>query len=178
MPSVAAADVVIVVVDCAGGCLLCGRRTAVDSGVVCDQVGMVVWMGFLILGYQPALPGVRAVIEEEPSTSSSPASSSPAMSSGYSSSMSRAVSGSSSASNCSRDSPDSCSSAVEPNQCAAADAGQPQPGRHAFGLQATYRRARSCVQTVASARPDLDDLRAAARRVGTALPRGRRKLWQ
>ncbi len=66
MPSVAGADVVIVVVDCVDGRLLRGRRTAVDSGVVCDQVGMVARMAFLILGYQPGLPGVQAVIEEEP----------------------------------------------------------------------------------------------------------------
>ena len=64
-PSAAAADVVIVV-DYVDSRLLRGRRTAVDSGVVCHQVGMVVRMAFLILGYEPALPGVRAVIEEEP----------------------------------------------------------------------------------------------------------------
>jgi hypothetical protein len=46
MPSVAAADVVILVVG------------YVD--------GRPVLMGSLILGYQPAWPGVRAVIEEEP----------------------------------------------------------------------------------------------------------------
>ena len=66
MPSVAGADVVIVVVDCVDGRLLRGRRTAVDSGVVCDQVGLAVRLGSLILGSQPACPGVRAVIEEEP----------------------------------------------------------------------------------------------------------------
>ena len=124
MPSVAGADVAIVVVDCVDGRLLRGRRTTVDSGVVCNRVGLLVRMGFLILGYQPALPGVRAVIEEEPVHVLIPRVLVPADVLGLLI---------------------SCSSAVEPNQCAAADAGQPQPGRHAFGLQATYRRARSCV---------------------------------
>jgi hypothetical protein len=109
MPSVAAADVVILVVG------------YVD--------GRPVLMGSLILGYQPAWPGVRAVIEEEPVHVLIPRILVPGDVLRLSSSMSRAVSGSSSASNWSRDSPDPCSSVVEPNQCAAADAGQPQPSR-------------------------------------------------
>jgi hypothetical protein len=57
-PLVAAADVVIVVVDCVDGRLLRGRRTAIDPGVVCDRVGLLVPIGSLILGYQPACPWV------------------------------------------------------------------------------------------------------------------------
>src|ERR1039458_6066294 len=66
MPSVAGADVVIVVVDCVDGRLLRGRRTAVDSGVVCDQVGLAVRLGSLILGSQPACPGGRGGLQEGP----------------------------------------------------------------------------------------------------------------
>jgi len=69
IPSVAAADVVIVVVDSGDGRLLRGRRTAIDPGVVCDQVGLLVPIGSLILGYQPRMPvglgRVMAAIEED-----------------------------------------------------------------------------------------------------------------
>jgi hypothetical protein len=58
MPSVAVADVVILVVGYVDGRLLRGRRTAIDPGVVCDQVGLLVPIGSLILGYQPACPWV------------------------------------------------------------------------------------------------------------------------
>ncbi len=66
MPSVAGADVVIVVVDCVDGRLLRGRRTAVDSGVVCHQVAWSSgWASSSSATSRPC-PGVRAVIEEEP----------------------------------------------------------------------------------------------------------------
>src|SRR5271166_890318 len=64
--SVAGPDVRVVVfhhVDCR---LLRAGGPAVDADVGGDEVGLGVWMGALVLGYQPARPGIRAVVEQEP----------------------------------------------------------------------------------------------------------------
>ena len=50
MPSVAGADVVIVVVDDVDGRLFRGPRAAVDPGVMRDKGGLFVRAGPLILG--------------------------------------------------------------------------------------------------------------------------------
>ena len=48
------------------GRLLCAGGPAVDADVAGDEIGLVVWMGALVLGYQPARPGIRAVVEQQP----------------------------------------------------------------------------------------------------------------
>src|ERR1700728_4542958 len=64
--SVAGADVVVVVVDDVDRGLFRGCRSAVDAGVMGDQVGLAVGMGSLIVGYQPARTGIGAVIKQQP----------------------------------------------------------------------------------------------------------------
>jgi len=59
------ADVVVVLLDDVHGRFLRGRRAAVDPDVAGDQVLLLVRMGTLVLGHQPAGPRVGAVVEQQ-----------------------------------------------------------------------------------------------------------------
>ena len=48
------------------GCFLRAGRPAVDADVGRDEIGLGVRMGALVLGHQPARPGIWAVVEQEP----------------------------------------------------------------------------------------------------------------
>ena len=39
---------------------------AVDTDIAGDEIGLADWMGALVLGYQPARPRIRAVVQQEP----------------------------------------------------------------------------------------------------------------
>src|SRR4029077_20067109 len=59
------ADVVVVFLDDVHGRLLRGRAAGVDPDVPRDQVFLLVRMGALVLGHQPAGPGIGAVVQEQ-----------------------------------------------------------------------------------------------------------------
>src|SRR3984957_20119785 len=59
------ADVVVVFLDDVHGRLLRGGAAAVDPDVGGDEVFLLVRVGALVLGDQPAGPGVGAVVEEQ-----------------------------------------------------------------------------------------------------------------
>ena len=59
------ADVVVVLLDDVHGRFFGGRGAAVDADVAGDQVLLLVRVGALILGHQPAGPRVRAVVEQQ-----------------------------------------------------------------------------------------------------------------
>ena len=48
------------------GRLLRAGGPAVDADVAGDEIGLADWMSALVLGYPPAAPGIRAVVEQEP----------------------------------------------------------------------------------------------------------------
>src|SRR5271165_3541924 len=64
--SVAGPDVGVVVFHHVDRRLLGAGGPAVDADVGGDEIGLAVWMGALVLGDQPARPGIRAVVEQEP----------------------------------------------------------------------------------------------------------------
>ncbi len=66
IPSVAGPDVGVIVLHHVHRGFLRAGRSAVDAGVARDQIGLLVRMGALILGHQPACPRIRAVVEQEP----------------------------------------------------------------------------------------------------------------
>lgn len=43
-----------------------GGRSAIDTDVMRDQTGLDVRVGSLVRCHQPARPGIRAVVEQEP----------------------------------------------------------------------------------------------------------------
>ena len=66
MVSVVGPDVGVVVFHHVDRGLFGAGRSAVDTDVARDKIGLFVRMGPLVLGDQPAGPGIRAVVEQEP----------------------------------------------------------------------------------------------------------------